>query len=678
MVGLLETLTLALAPAIAKAILKFWLRESSIAQDVTSDILDLIRSKTDDVIAQQRAKRQFEEIGARVVDNLIPIFQAKNLQMNDISRNAVAIAVTETINKARIQPNLLLDRDLDPTRLANDLIGSSSQTTQHFSDAERQLFDRAISEASQCIVDISSQLPSFNEITFAEILKREGSLIIATDRILKELQRIQEESQRSNPREEAASFEVKYRQTLLRKLDQVELLGVDLSSTSSRYRLSTAYVSLSVEADLSEEKEGFSSISSEENTTLQGEEDEVTGKIVSVDEVLTRFNRLLVVGLAGSGKTTLLNWIAVNSASRSFEEQLSDLNSSIPFFIPLRHCIESGLPSPEQFPRFVTPSIAGRMPEGWVHDQLESGRAIVLVDGVDEMPQLQRIDACKWLKELMESYPNARYIATSRPYIVLQDWIDLGLNSVEIQPMDLMSVDACIDHWHGAVREGLREEESIRELEYLANDLKNTVRSNHPIRILATNPLLCAMLCALHRDRRGQIPRDRIELYEACCYMLLERRDVERRIDLRDYPQLSYRQKRVLLQDIAYYLLVNGWSMAPQDRIDDRLTRRLANMDGVSKDVNGSSVRRLFVERGGVIREPMVGQLDFTHRTFQEFFAAQAALDEGDIGALVKNAHDDLWREVVVLAAGLANLKERNSLIRDLISRGDGELQIRH
>ena len=47
------------------------------------------------------------------------------------------------------------------------------------------------------------------------------------------------------------------------------------------------------------------------------------------------------------------------------------------------------------------------------------------------------------------------------------------------------------------------------------------------------------------------MPYERIELYEAGCEMLLESRDMERRIELKDYPKLSYRQKKVILQDLA-------------------------------------------------------------------------------------------------------------------------------
>ncbi len=115
-----------------------------------------------------------------------------------------------------------------------------------------------------------------------------------------------------------------------------------------------------------------------------------------------------------------------------------------------------------------------------------------------------------------------------------------GFSSAELQPMELPEIDAFIDNWHRAVREELHEEEEKTELQFLAKQLKEEVRHSRSKRNLATNPLLCAMLCALNRDRRQQLPSDRIELYEACCKMLLEWLDKERRIELADYPCAGY------------------------------------------------------------------------------------------------------------------------------------------
>ena len=82
----------------------------------------------------------------------------------------------------------------------------------------------------------------------------------------------------------------------------------------------------------------------------KGEEEEMV--TLPIDEALAGSSRLIVCGSAGSGKTTLLKWVAVKSASRSFDGPLTRWNNTVPFFLRLRQFSDSGLPPPEVFPRF--------------------------------------------------------------------------------------------------------------------------------------------------------------------------------------------------------------------------------------------------------------------------------------------------------------------------------------
>jgi len=125
-------------------------------------------------------------------------------------------------------------------------------------------------------------------------------------------------------------------------------------------------------------------------------------------------------------------------------------------------------------------------------------------------------------------------------------------------------------------------------------------------------------------------------------------------------------------------MVKNEWSEAPIELVDEHFSQNLINMPGISLEFSGSDVRRLFVERSGLIREPVVGDIDFTHRTFQEFLAAKAAVNEMDTKLLATNAHNDQWREVIILASGLATKQMREELIKGLISRGDIEHKYRY
>ena len=355
--------------------------------------------------------------------------------------------------------------------------------------------------------------------------------------------------------------------------------------------------------------------------------------------------------------------------------------NALPFVIRLREFISSTFPPPEEFPSLVAPTVAGAMPaKDWVHQRLESGNAVVMIDGVDEVAEAKRDDVRAWVKELSDTFPDVRLIVTSRPHAVEEGWLEAGgFGEADLQPMGIGNIENFIDHWHRAVAEEVERDEQAARLKALAGNLRETVRSNRSIRRLTTNPLLCAVICALHRDTNEQLPEDRIELYERCCLMLLERRDPESGLALTGYPRLKYRQKRALLDDLSYWMIKNEWTQVTAGSARDHLKKKLENLRTETKDgppAMAENVLGFFVERSAMLRQPVEGKIDFAHRTFQEFMAAQAAVDEGDIGVLAKNATNPQWREVIVLGAGLARPHERGNLIRALIEQGDKSLEL--
>jgi hypothetical protein len=78
--ALIEVLTLQLGSAVAKSILKLWLKDSSLAQDAGAELLDIVKAKTTDQIAHQRARRQFEQIGEKVTESLLLFLRARQVR----------------------------------------------------------------------------------------------------------------------------------------------------------------------------------------------------------------------------------------------------------------------------------------------------------------------------------------------------------------------------------------------------------------------------------------------------------------------------------------------------------------------------------------------------------------------------------------------------------------------
>ncbi len=473
---------------------------------------------------------------------------------------------------------------------------------------------------------------------------------------------IEDVRDRVGPRPEAAAlaFEEKYARYVAQAHGRLELFGLTLGRSASEWPLDTAYISLAV---------------SGEPRQAMGLPD--TGSAtVSVEQALVGTDRLLLRGAAGSGKSTLIQWLALNSARRTFGLELADWNRCVPFLLRLRaFTTAESLPMPEDFLRSAGVPLAP--PPGWTESLLSAGRALVLVDGVDEVPLRLRARTEAWLKSLVTAFPRARYVVTTRPSAVSEDWLaGRGFVAHSLLPMEREGVRAFVAHWHGSARLGCLSPEERARLDAYEASLLSAVTSRRDLGRLATNPLMCALLCALNRDRRMQLPRARKELYDAALDMLLVRRDTEREITGVEGVTLTRDEQTALLQRLAYWLIRNGLAEADRDEAAAMVTEWLAAMPQVTGDPDQVFAHLLI--RSGLLREPVPGSVGFVHRTFQDYLGAKAAVEDRDFGVLVRNAHDDTWDDVVRMAVGHARVDERARLLRQLIRRADHAPRLRH
>ena len=591
---LLETLALSLGPSIAKAIFKTWLGQGW-KTDLAGSLVDLAKGQGEKALAQRDQQPQLDKIGEQIATRMHTLFKSEGARLDEQERNLVAQEFALTLAQSKLSAGLVIEHNLNPQRLARHLIGLRPDATQLLSATQAELYERTLTEAARAITQVADQLSGFDRVRTAAQLESDDRLLDGIAKLL------------AVPSEQAAHFEQRYCEAVKKQLDRMDIFGVpDVDPLVRKQSLSVAYITLDVErnepCEGSEPSQGFG--------PSQGFRETLQLRSGPVDQVLAPARRLVIRGQAGSGKSTLLHWIAVRSASRDFSEQLANWNDTMPFFIRLREFVKADFPSPEEFPRQIARMLAGEMPPGWAHDQLEAGRALVLVDGVDELPREQRGAMLESLRQLVASFPLARYIVTSRPAALKadewpewQEWVEQqGFAQATLQPMSTEQIESFIDHWHAALAQALTDEDECRELEQHPANLKRLLRGRLPLRRLATSPLLCSMICALYRERRQSLPAERIELYRQCVEMLLSGREQSRKISHGDYPDLSQAQKLALIQSFAYWLMRNGYSDVETAQANAHFEDKLAlmNLPGVT----GEGVRRLFVERTSLLREP--------------------------------------------------------------------------
>src|SRR5207245_571142 len=112
---LAEIVIIEVGSAIAKSLLQLWMKDIPIASDASSSILELLKSYTNDKITQWKGQHQFEAIGVKIGESLLPLFEIEGARLDESSHIAVALAVADTFKKARISSKLLVERNLEPT-----------------------------------------------------------------------------------------------------------------------------------------------------------------------------------------------------------------------------------------------------------------------------------------------------------------------------------------------------------------------------------------------------------------------------------------------------------------------------------------------------------------------------------------------------------------------------------
>ncbi|MFB7780948.1 NACHT domain-containing protein [Streptomyces bauhiniae] len=590
-------------------------------------------------------ERELRRLATRLVDEALDTPGEPPFAPDE--RTAVTDALTRRlVALGEIDMDAVQSAHLDERGFAGQLARAAPESDGLSADADLFL-ERATEWACGQILEFFSRSSTFVARTVVEQSRAQARTAAGVEELLVRTRR---------PDTLDRDFETRYLAHLTKKHGRLTIYGIDLTNSPGRWPLDAAYLSL--EAVRHDSEPLGSAFGTAPAKPVR----------VPADEALAGHDRVLLRGVAGSGKTTLVQWLAVSAASGP-TGRMAHLAGRVPFVLPLRTLTRHGeqLPSPARFLTAVGCPLDGAQPEGWEYRVLASGRALVLIDGLDEVPERERERARAWLRDLADAYPGNHWLITSRPSAVDDEWLaDDGFTELVLSAMSPSDVASFIHRWHGAASTGVPEEDEL--LAAYRAQLLDAVRTKPDLGRLATNPLMCGLICALHRDRRGYLPHGRKELYESALSMLLTRRDRERDMAV---PELSEEPQLQLLQRLAYWLIRNGRTELDRDRAESIITEGLPSVPAASALGDAAAVLRHFLIRTGLLIAPSPDTLHFVHRTFQDYLGARAAVESGDFGLLSAHACDDQWSDVIRMAVAQARPRERAELLDLLASNPD-------
>ncbi len=515
-----------------------------------------------------------------------------------------------------------------------------------------------------------------------------------------------------------AALETRYRQTLIEQFQYLTFEGLQPSGVPIVLPLAQIYVELKAVADVPEAADTYSAeerrllFEAEEHGPLAREEAAMHLDALRAErwnrqsrQQVERLQRrsievllygplhrgVVILGDPGSGKSTLLRYQALRAAQGEGPSGLAA--TALPIFVPLA-AYDSYLPrgiAAGSLGEFLAlyydrwHSLPGLAP--LFQQALETGRAVVLLDGLDEvLDTAQRQFVAEQVGGLMRQWASRgnRFAVTSRIVGYREARLAGDLPHVTVLDFGRTEIAQFAQQWCRTYEIELARGETPSVLQRAATEaqaLLDDVRSNASVERLAASPLLLTML-ALLRRHVGKLPDRRIDLYASYVRTLIDNWQLARSRGARQHlpERLDFHTAIDHLIELAFWLQQHKPSGTARrqelEQVLEDICLRYEGGDPTTASRRERVQARQAAERflramrhfAGLLVERGRDAFGFLHLTFQEYFAGRALArmsPDERWEAMAPHLHRPRWREPILLCAGQLGVIERR---RDAVS----------
>jgi hypothetical protein len=337
-------------------------------------------------------------------------------------------------------------------------------------------------------------------------------------------------------------------------------------------------------------------------------------------------DRTVILGDPGAGKSTL--------AAKFAHGVATDDTGRVPFLVVLREFgtafAEGGRSLLDYLEMVCRAPYNVQPPHDGVEYLLRTGRAVVILDGLDELVRTElRRRTVKLVESFAHLYPLVPVVVTARKVGYQEAPLAEELFTHEhIREFEKTQVRDYVRLWFA-----LDDATSPSERARLADSF---MADSEQIPELRSNPLLLALLCAMYSSDR-YLPRNLAQVYERCALMMFEQWDSKRGITL---PLKFHGRLRGAVQHLA-------WRLFTADESEKALSRpRIINLlvgyledklDDYDESLATAEEFLAFCTgRAWILTDVGAEKYGFTHRTFLEYFAAEHVVR-------TRRTAEDLW-----------------------------------
>ena len=481
-----------------------------------------------------------------------------------------------------------------------------------------------------------------------------------------------------------ATIREQYNSVLHNKFGRIEFVGMSVrkEEASRGVRISDIYIPLTTVAEGTEPT------------------DQVSPRTNPLD-FLSPGRRSMILGDPGSGKSTLLRFLALVGQNSDLQARCGAKGDNrLPILVTLRLYADElksnfNLPIVDFIVRtlqaeFSNPDIT----VDFLRFYLETGQAILLFDGVDELPDTRfKLTVRDRVQALAVAFPGNSIIVTSRivGYEAEARFAgDCPFDHSQVAPLREPEIRQFCYEWHAA------RVDDIRERGRMVEDLMAVLSDpdNHAIHELACNPLLLTIIVLVHRID-AVLPDQRVLLYQKCVETLLitwhtwkYRASAPKKPDREDRRNL--RRMEAIAEWMHNRAGLDGReqrAVAPFDDLVSMLSAHIREIERWPADKGepedeAADFLSFVRQKAGLLVEAGPELYSFVHLTFQEYLAARHIITRSEarggdtfVWQVLKDRIDQpRWNEVArLLVAARDSEESQRNLIGRILGAADAE-----
>ncbi len=323
----------------------------------------------------------------------------------------------------------------------------------------------------------------------------------------------------------------------------------------------------------------------------------------------------VVLGEPGMGKTTMLYYLARREGNNPA--------GLLPVFVKLADFSKKNVPLESHLLSVVANHVTGSAMQQLLQDALQQGRALILLDGMDEVPRDNYNDVTDRIRAFIGGHPECRVIITSR--IAGFQTHEIPYRLFRIDHLPDSEIETFVNKWFSGVTE-----------------LPKCIFKNQRIHDLAKNPFLLSIICLIFEKEKA-LPQRRIELYEKSAATLLELHNIKK---ISQKNQISRHVKEHVLEDAAAYFFEKELDEFPYHLLIEQIAQTCA---ALKRTENEDEILREICEDSGLLQQSDE-QYVFVHRTFLEYYVSRK-MRMGPPEKILIRATNPRWEEPIRLYA---------------------------